>query len=105
MVLSSWSSIESGAPQGSILDPMLFFLYIDDLSEDLTTNARLFADDISVFSVVDNKNFSTTTLNSDLSKTNPCANQWEMAFNPAPNKETQEVIFSHKMKKTSYPSL
>ena len=58
-----------------------------------------------LFSVVDNINVSATTLNSDLSKINPCANRWEMAFNPAPNKQVQEVIFSHKMKKTSYPSL
>ena len=44
--LSSWSNIESGIPQGSIFSPLLFFIYINNLLEGLTTNARLFADDI-----------------------------------------------------------
>ena len=52
--LSSWANIGSGVPQGSILVPLLFFIYINDLSEGLTTNAKLFADDVSLFSVVDN---------------------------------------------------
>ena len=49
-------------------------------------------------SVVDNINLSATNLNSDLSKINACANQWKMTFNPDPNKQAQEVIFSRKTK-------
>ena len=48
------------------LGPLLFFIYVSDLSEDLTTNTRLFADDVSFFSVVDNINLLATKLNSDL---------------------------------------
>ena len=66
--LSSWSNIETGVPQGSILGPLLFLVYINGLSGGLTTNARLFADDVSLFSVVDNINLSATNLNNDLSK-------------------------------------
>ena len=73
--LSSWFSTETGVPQGSILGPLLFLIYINDLSDGLTTNARLFADDISLFSVVDNINLSATNLNSDLSKINAWANR------------------------------
>ena len=99
--LSPWSNIETGVPQGPILGPLLFLIYINDLSDGLTTNARLFADDVSLFSVVDNINLSATNLNSDLSKINAWANQWKMTFNPDPNKQVQEVIFSLKTKKIS----
>ena len=84
---------------------MLFLIYINDLSEGLTTNAKLFAGDLLLFSVVDNINLSATNLNSDLSKINAWANQWKMNFNPDPNKQVQEVIFSHKIRKTSHPPL
>ena len=73
--LSSWPNIESGVPQGSIVDPLLFLIYINDISEDLTTNFRLFADDVSPFSVVNNNNLSAINLNSDLSKINAWAKQ------------------------------
>ena len=63
--LSSWSNIETGVPQGSILGPLLFLIYINDLSDGLTANARLFADDVSLFSVVYNINLSATNLNSN----------------------------------------
>ena len=103
--LSPWSNIETGVPQGPILGPLLFLIYINDLSDGLTTNARLFADDVSLFSVVDNINLSATNLNSDLSKINAWANQWKMTFNPDPNKKAQEVIFSRKTKKIPHPPL
>ena len=99
------SNIESGLPQGSILGPLLFLIYINDLSEGLTTNVRLFADDISLFPVVDNKNVSATSLNSDLSKINASAGQWKMTFNSDRNKQAQKIIFSRKIKKTSHPPL
>ena len=84
---------------------MLFLIYINDLSEGLTINAKLFANDVSLFSVVDNINLSATNLNSDLSKINAWENQWKMTFNPDPNKQGQEVIFSRQIRKTSHPPL
>ena len=68
--LSSQSNIESDLRQGSIRGPLLFLIYINHLSEGLTTNVRLFAEDVLLFSVVDNINLSATSLNSDLSKIN-----------------------------------
>ena len=46
---SNWSHIKAGVPQGSILGPSLSLVYINDLPEDLTTNAKLFADDNLTF--------------------------------------------------------
>ena len=65
--LSSWSNIETGVPQGSIPGTLLFLIYIKDLLDGLSTNARLFADDVSLFSVVDNINLSATNLSNDFS--------------------------------------
>ena len=46
---SSWSNVEAGVPQGTILAPLLFLIYINDLSDNLSTNLKLPADDISLF--------------------------------------------------------
>ena len=97
---SSWASIEASVPQGSILGPLLFLTYINDLSDDLSTTAKLFADDTSRFSIVQNANTSASHLNSYLSKISNWAFQWKMSFNPDPSKQAQEVIFTRKIQKT-----
>ena len=68
--------ITSGVPQGSILETLLFLIYINDLS----SSCKLFADDASLFSVVHN------VTNRDVSKISERAFKWKMSFNPDPNK-------------------
>ena len=46
---SNWSHIKAAVPQGSVLGPLLFLVYINDLPEVLTTNFKFFADDTSLF--------------------------------------------------------
>ena len=92
--------MESGISQGSILGQLLFLIYLYKKSfRRLTTNARLFADDVSLSSVVNNINLSATNLNSDLSKINAWASRWKMTFNPDPKKQASEVIFLVEQKK------
>ena len=49
---SSWTEVNAGVTQGSILGPLLFLIYMNDLHDDLSSNVKLFADDTSLFSVV-----------------------------------------------------
>ena len=102
---SSWSDVLAGAPQGSILGPLLFLIYINDLSDGLNCNLKLFADDTSLFSTVYNINEATNTLNNDLNKITKLTHQWKMNFNPDISKQAHEVAFSRKRSLVSHPSL
>ena len=62
----SWGNVTAGVPQGSILGPLLFLFYVDDLRNNLSLNCKLFADDTSLFSVVNNIHRSAATLSQDL---------------------------------------
>ena len=101
----SWADANTGVPQGSILGPLLFLIYVNDLADGLSSNPKLFADDTSLFSVVHNANTTAKELNNDLVKINRWAYQWKMSFNPDPSKQAQEVIFSRKTKKENDPPL
>ena len=102
---SSWADVNAGVPQGSILGPLLFLIYVNDLADGLSSNAKLFPDDTSLFSVVHDANTTAKELNNDLVKINRCAYQCKMSFNPDPSKQAQEVIFSRKTKKEYHPPL
>ena len=62
---SAWTNVTAGVLQGSILGPLLFLLYTNDNSEGRSTNAKLFADDTSLFSVIHDNQTSANVLNKD----------------------------------------
>ena len=92
----------AGVPQGSILGPLLFLVYINDLPDNLESLAKLFADDTSLFSTVHGPHKSAKLLNDDLLKISNWAYKWKMLFNPDVTKQAQEVIFSRKSKKKDH---
>ena len=78
------------------MGPLLFLIYIIDLSNDIKSNCKLFADDTSLFSVVHDIDASANDLNHELEKISEWAFQWKTKFNPDPAKQAQEIIFSRK---------
>ena len=64
--VSSWTGVNAGVLQGSILGPILFLFYINDLADGLSSNAKLFADDTSLFSVTHDIDTSANELKNDL---------------------------------------
>ena len=78
---SKSSSVTSGIPQGSVLGPLLFVLYINDLPDFVDNYIRLFADDTKVFSQSDNIE-GTSTLQEDLDKLQDWSAKWLLRFHP-----------------------
>ena len=72
---SSWEPVLAGVPQGSVLWLLFYLIYINDLSKNLSSNTKLFADDACIFSTVKNVNVSTDQLISDLQKISNLAHQ------------------------------
>ena len=93
---SSWLSIRAGVPQGSVLGPLFFLIYINELSEELNSEVKIFDDDTCLFSIVNCV---------DLLKIQDWAYQWKISFNPDRTKQPQEIIFSRKKNVTTYPPL
>ena len=102
---SSWTPAFAGIPQGSVLGPLFFLIYINDLAEGISSATKLFADDTSLFSVVNDIDQSANQMNMDLEKISLLAYQWKMYFNPAISKQAQEVIISKKNLNFSHPFL
>ena len=73
--VSRWAAVNAGILQGSILGPLLFSICINDLLTGLSSNSRLFGDDTSLFSFVQDMTSSANILNNDLSKINNWAYQ------------------------------
>ena len=102
---SVWKNISAGVPQGSVLGPLLFLIYINDLPDSLQTKPYLFADDVSLFESVHNESESADKLNDDLSVINYWSYQWKMLFNPDANKQAIEVYFTNKNMIDNIPRL
>ena len=64
--MSDWAPIHSGVPQGSVLGPLLFLIFINDLEVGIVSQIKFFADDTSLYSVVKDPEISARELNHDL---------------------------------------
>ena len=80
-LVSDQVSVVSGVPQGSVLGPCLFLLFINDLAQDLESTVRLFADDTIAYLVVDSQQ-DAHRLQRDLDRLGEWEEKWQMEFHP-----------------------
>ena len=92
-------------PQGSVLGPLFFLLYINDLVDNISSEAKLSADDTSLFTVVYDVDVAADKFNRDLEIISNWAHQWKIQFNPDKNKQGIQVIFSQKKDAIIHPTV
>ena len=63
-----WAHAVAGVPQGSVLGPLMFLLYINDITADIKSNVRIFADDVTLFHIVEDPLTCFDELQHDLNK-------------------------------------
>ena len=97
-----WSKIFASVPQSSILGPLPFLVFINDIVNEIGSCMRLFADDTSLFIIVDDPAASAEWLIADLIRILQWAETWLVTFNP---NKTESLIILRKINKPLHPSL
>ena len=97
---STYEIVPAGVPQGSVLGPLLFLIYINDIVEGIESNIKLFADDTSIYFCLDDVERRTHTLNYDMRKINEWAKKWKVDFNPA---KTELITITNKRNPETRP--
>ena len=78
---STWRSVTSGIPQGSVLGPLLFLIFINDLPDCVSSDAYLFGDDTKIFRII-TKEKDKEELQQDLEKLDDWSKKWLLKFHP-----------------------
>ena len=78
---SSWTAVVSGVPQGTVLGPILFLIYINDITRNVESQSKLFADDMKVYRALRNVHEDTQILQDDLNVLEQWSTDWQLSFN------------------------
>ena len=95
-------AVFAGVPQGSILGPLLFLIFINDIVKCIEASIQLYADDTSLYLIVNLPDQAAIILNTDLKTISDWANSWLVAFNAS---KTLSIIFSRTSNPVVHPSL
>jgi len=80
-VFSGWKDVLSNVPQGCVLSPLLFVIYINDIDEFIVSHILKFADDTKFYHVVNSSTAIEENLRPDLHNLVAWSNEWQMPFN------------------------
>ena len=97
-----WNVIKAGVPRGSIMGPLLFLMFINDILTDIGSNIRLFADDPSLYIIVEHPDLAARCITFDLHTISDWAGKWLVKFNPP---KTESMIVTRKINKPNHPPL
>ncbi len=95
---SEWTDVLSGVPQGTVLGPLLFLTFINDISESISSSIRLFADDCLMYRPI-NTLEDCKALQEDLDKLHNWTTKWQMKFN---SDKCHVMQVSHRLNNISY---
>ena len=85
------------------MGPLFFLIYINDLTANLKCSVKLFADDTSMFTIVQDPFMAASNMSQYLNQIALWAHIWRMSFNPDAQKQAVELIFSKKKLKIYHP--
>lgn len=97
----SWPSVNAGVPQGSIIGPQLFLIYINNIVTYVEAKLQLFADDTSLFAIVDDPESSATLLNRDQKRIYSWSESCMVSY--FQSKQNESVLFTRKRHKPTHP--
>ena len=97
---SDWSPVVSGVPHGSVLDPILFIIYINDILTNVTLTVTIYADDTKIYRTINEPDKNIPAIQLDLNRLTDWATKWQLRFNP----EKCEVMRATHSRDRSKPS-
>ena len=100
--LPSWGIVQACVFQGSVLGPLLFLIYINDIVNLVCSDIKLFADDTSLYLTVDNPVHAAEIINSDLAIIDKWSDDWLVTFNAL---KTDSMLISRKINSPYHPPL